>query len=104
MNSIKINKVMSFQSLFSFNNSNSPDLQIQNNYLPSQFIPITWLIFDPKKVQVYKSQRVKSKVDGPWGRRQRIALSGFCPEYSVRFLSVKIKSKFEIRTLENPPD
>ena len=49
MNSIKINKVMSFQSLFSFNNSNSPDLQIQNNYLPSQFIPITWLIFDPKK-------------------------------------------------------
>ena len=49
MNSIKINKVMSFQSLFSFNNSNSPDLQIQNNYLPSQFIPTTWLIFDPKK-------------------------------------------------------
>jgi len=49
MNSIKINKVMSFQSLFSFNNSNSPDLQIQNNYLPSHFIPITWLIFYPKK-------------------------------------------------------
>lgn len=55
MNSIKINKVMSFQSLFSFNNSNSPDLQIPSKYLPSQFIPITWVIFDPKMhVQVYK--------------------------------------------------
>ena len=55
MNSIKINKVMSFQSLFSFNNSNSPDLQIPSKYLPSQFIPITWVIFYPKMhVQVYK--------------------------------------------------
>ena len=51
MNSIKINKVMSFQSLFSFNNSNSPDLQIPSKYLPSQFIPITWVIFDPKNAR-----------------------------------------------------
>ena len=51
MNSIKINKVMSFQSLFSFNNSNSPDLQIPSKYLPSQFIPITWVSFYPKNAR-----------------------------------------------------